>query len=67
MYINPQYLHKEKAKKNIYMALTIIFKNGFLYFRTKKSKNMFNNQKLFFFLLLENRVLKNNYTNIYDD
>ena len=52
MYINPQYLHKEKAKIYIYMVMTIIFKNGFLYFRTKKPKNMFNNQKLFFFSII---------------
>ena len=61
MYINPQYLHKEKAKIYIYMVLAIIFKNGFLFFRTKKPKNMFNNQNLFFFLLSENRVSSDNF------
>ena len=49
MYINPQYLHKEKAKKNIYMALTIIFKNGFHFLEQKNQKICSIIKNCFFF------------------
>ena len=49
-------LLKKKSLKKFQAYLTIIFKNSFLFFKRKKQKNTFDNQKtVFYFFILKKR------------